>query len=127
MSHQPSSCHIRLISLLALLCIVFWSIAAFAEEAQPEPKSEGPVKSYYSPIVRLEAEKGFLLITTDSGILWIQVEDSAKPHLKTLAVGDMIDVIVQFRSNNLPPLLKTWKLAQSQSPCKIFDGVNCRK
>ena len=127
MSYQPSSCRIRFLSLLALPCIVFWSMVAFAEEAQPKPQSEELVKSYYSPIVRLEADKGFLLITTGSGILWIQVEDSAKPHLKTLAVGDMIDVIVQFRPNNLPPLLKTWKLAQSESPCKIFDGVNCRK
>jgi hypothetical protein len=35
------------------------------------------IKSYYSPIVRLEPEKGYLLITTDSGIQWIQVEDTA--------------------------------------------------
>ena len=127
MDHQPSSCHIRLLSLFVLLSIITWSMVVFAEEAQPKSQSEGPVKSYYSPIVRLEAERGFFLITTDSGILWVQVEDSVKPHLKTLAEGDMIDVIVQFRPNNLPPLLKTWKLARSESPCKIFDGVNCRK
>lgn len=87
----------------------------------------GQVKSYYSPIVRLEPEKGFLLITTDSGILWIQVEESVKPHIETLGVGDMIDVTVQFRPDNLPPILLKWKLARSESPCKIFDGKTCSK
>ncbi len=85
------------------------------------------IKSYYSPIVRLEAEKGYFLVTTGSGIQWIQVEDIAKPHLKTLEVGDMIDVVVQLRPDNAPPLLKSWKLARSASPCKIFDGKICRQ
>ena len=87
----------------------------------------GQVKSYYSPIVRLEPEKGFLLITNDSGIMWIQVEDHAKIHLRDLGVGDMIDVTVQFRPDNLPPLLQKWKLAKSESPCKIFNGKSCGK
>jgi len=90
-------------------------------------QSPGDTKSYYSPIVRIEMEKGFILITTDSGILWVQVEDHVKPHLKTLSLGDMIDVMVEFRPDNLPPLLKTWKLARSQSPCKLFDGKTCQK
>ena len=87
----------------------------------------GQIKSYYSPVVRVEADKGFFLITTDSGVLWVQVEDHVKPHLKTMAPSDMVDVIVQFRPDNLPPLLQSWKLAKSDSPCKIFDGKSCRK
>lgn len=82
-------------------------------------------KSYYSPILKLEADNGYFLISSDSGIQWIQVEDNAKPHLKTLEVGDMIDVVVQFRPDNVPPLLKSWKLAKSSSPCKNFDGKIC--
>ena len=85
------------------------------------------LKSYYSPIVRLEPDKGYFLITTDSGIQWIQVEDPVKEHLKTLDVGDMIDVVVQIRPDNVPPLLKSWKLARSASPCKVFDGKACSK
>jgi len=90
-------------------------------------QKSGAIKSYYSPIVRIEAEKGFFLITTDSGILWVQVEDHVKPHLKTLEVGNMLDVTVQFRSKNLAPLLKSWKLARGSSPCRIFDGQTCSK
>lgn len=83
------------------------------------------LKSYYSPIVRLEPDKGYFLITTDSGIQWIQVEDPVKEHLKTLDVGDMIDVVVQIRPDNVPPLLKSWKLARSASPCKILKEQTC--
>ncbi len=101
--------------------LVFHTSAPVFAEASPI------LKSYYSPIVRLEADKGYFLVTTDSGIQWIQVEDNVKPHLKTLEVGDMIDVVVQFRPDHVPPLLKSWKLARSSSPCKIFDGKVCTK
>jgi hypothetical protein len=80
-----------------------------------------------SPIVKIEADKGVFLITTDSGIQWIQVEEEAKVPLKTLDVGDIIDVIVEMRSDHVPPLLKSWKLARSASSCKIFDGKTCSK
>lgn len=109
-------------SCLVLILLLFFIGPSFTFAQQP-----GQIKSYYSPIVRLEADKGFLLITRDSGILWVQVEDHVKPHLKTLAVGDMIDLTVQFRPDNLPPLLQSWKLARSQSPCLIFDGKACSK
>lgn len=107
-----------------LILILFVLIASPMMSAAQEP---GQVKSYYSPIVRLEVEKGFFLITTDSGILWVQVADNVKPHLQTLSLGDMIDVVVQFRPDNLPPILLSWKLARSESPCILFDGNTCRK
>ncbi len=88
----------------------------------------GQVKGFYSPIVRIEAEKGFFMIVPP-GIppLWIQVGDNAKPHLQELNLGDMIDVTVQFRPDNLPPILQSWKLARSESACKLFDGKTCKK
>ena len=106
--------------LLSLLFVFPFTGSAYAEAATP-------LKSYYSPIVRLEPDKGFFLVTTDSGIQWIQVEENAKPHLKTLEVGDMIDVVVELRPDNVPPLLRSWKLARSSSPCKVFDGKVCTK
>ena len=111
---------IRILLLFIIFIFTFTSLVS----AQQKP---GQVKSYYSPIVRLEVEKGFFLITTDSGILWIQVAEEVKPHLKTLNLGDMIDVVVQFRPDNLPPILVSWKLARSESPCVLFDGKTCRK
>ena len=105
-------------TFFALVLIIITSVPAFAEAT---PK----LKSYYSPIVRLEPDKGYFLITTSSGIQWVQVEDPVKEHLKTLEVGDMIDVVVQLRPDPVPPLLKSWKLARSASPCKIFNGQTC--
>ncbi|MDH4195362.1 MAG: hypothetical protein OEW33_03720 [Nitrospirota bacterium] len=85
------------------------------------------LQNFNSPIVKIEADKGAFLITTDSGIQWIQVEEEAKVQLKTLDVGDIIDIVVEVRPDNAPPLLKSWKLARSASSCKVFDGKTCRK
>lgn len=104
--------------LFALVLLVLTSAPVFAEASLT-------VKSYYSPIVRLEADKGYFLITTNSGIQWVQVVDPVKEHLKTLAVGDMIDIVVQLRPDPVPPLLKSWKLARSASPCKVLKGQTC--
>ncbi len=103
------------------------SVSVISGPVMSAAQEPGEVKSYYSPIVRIEAEKGFFLITTGSGILWIQVAEEVKSHLQTLSLGDMIDVVIQFRPDNLPPILVSWKLARSESPCKIYDGKSCRK
>jgi hypothetical protein len=105
---------------LALVLVFLTTTPALAEASTS-------LKSYYSPIVRLEANKGYFLITTNSGIQWVQVEDAAKEHLKTLEVGDMIDVVVELRPDPTPPLLKSWKLARSASPCTVFNGQTCSK
>ena len=108
------------VGLILGLALVFQTGGVAYSEASTN------LKSFYSPIVRLEPDKGFFLITTDSGIQWIQVAEEVKPHLKTLQVGDMIDVVVELRPDNIPPILRSWKLARSASPCKIFDGQSCK-
>jgi len=105
---------------LALVLLMLTSGPVLAEASTS-------LKSWYSPIVRLEADKGYFLITTNSGIQWIQVEDAVKEHLKTLEVGDMIDVVVELRPDPVPPLLKSWKLARSASPCKVLKDQTCSK
>jgi hypothetical protein len=113
--------HHRLLGyLLGLTLFIQTCVQVFAETTTTFQK-------FNSPIVKIEADKGAFLVTTDSGIQWIQVEEEAKAHLKTLDVGDMIDIIVEMRPNNIPPLLKSWKLARSASPCKVFDGKTCSK
>jgi hypothetical protein len=112
------TCNRLLGFLLGLsLTLAAWN-PIFAEAANP-------LKRFNSPIVKLEPEKGFFLITTDVGILWVQVEEFVKEYLKTLEVGDFIDVVVEMRSNHTPPILKSWKLSRSGSFCKIFDGKAC--
>ncbi|HBP89169.1 MAG: hypothetical protein KC592_08310 [Nitrospira sp.] len=83
------------------------------------------LQTFNSPIMKIESDKGVFLITTDSGIQWIQVAEEGKIQLKTLDVGDIIDVIVEMRPDNTPPLVKSWKLARSASSCKVFNGKTC--
>lgn len=106
--------------LLGVLVFLHTGAPVFAEASTT-------LQKFNSPIVKIESDKGVFLITTDSGIQWIQVEEEAKAQLKTLEVGDIIDIIVEMRPNNIPPVLKSWKLARSASPCKVFDGKTCSK
>ncbi|TFG65051.1 MAG: hypothetical protein E4H32_02290 [Nitrospirales bacterium] len=107
--------------------ILFGLALLFLTSAPVFAEASTSLKSYYSPIVRLEPDKGYFLITTNSGIQWVQVEDAVKEHLKTLEVGDMIDVVVELRPDPVPPLLKSWKLARSASPCKVLKDQTCSK
>jgi len=110
-----------------LLGFLIGLIVFFQTGALVFSEASTTLQKFNSPIVKIEADKGAFLITTDSGIQWIQVEEEAKVQLKTLGVGDIIDIIVEMRSDNVPPLLKSWKLARSASPCKVFDGKTCSK
>lgn len=87
-----------------------------------EPGNEG---SFYSPIVRVVADTGFILITTGNGILWLKASKAAKPHLGKLPIGGMIDIVVEFQGKPNPPVIKSWKLASGDSSCDIFDGKAC--
>ena len=85
----------------------------------------GKEASIYSPIIRVEADQGFILITADSGILWVKATPEAQPHLTKLPVGGLIDLVVEFQGKPNPPLIKSWKLASGDSSCKVFDGKAC--
>lgn len=80
----------------------------------------------YSPIIQVEPKKGFLLVTKDSNVIWVEASSEAKPHLHKLPVGEMLDMVVTNREGKRPPLLTRWKLASGESSCKQFDGKRCR-
>ena len=100
-----------LVAMVALLCVV---PPAFAED-----------KSFYSPIVHVDKEKGFIVISNSGKVFAVEVPEAAKPHLEKLPVSGMIDIVVEMRADN-PPLLKTWKVAGGESSCKHFDGKTCK-
>jgi hypothetical protein len=87
-----------------------------------EPGKEG---SFYSPVIRVVPENGFLLINSGNGILWVKATREAMPHLAKLPVGGLIDVVVVFQGQPNPPIIKSWKLASGNSDCDIFDGARC--
>lgn len=105
---------INVIGLVAMLAVLALVRPACAED-----------KSFYSPIVQVDKEKGFIVISNSGKVFAVEVPEAAKPHLEKLPVSGMIDIVVEMRADN-PPLLKTWKVAGGESSCKHFDGKTCK-
>ena len=95
--------------------------AAFSAE-QDKPEKE---KSYYGTVIAIDpTAKTLKLITNDGHMVDLAAEDKAAKHLDKIPLNSLIDVIVDMREG-APPLVKSWKMAQAQSPCRIFDGKMC--
>jgi hypothetical protein len=82
-------------------------------------------KSLFSPIIDINTEKGFIVVSADGKVFAVEASEAAKPHLGKLPISGMIDLVVELRGEN-PPLIKTWKVAGGESSCKIFDGNSCK-
>ena len=82
-------------------------------------------KSIYSPLILVEKEKGYIVVSVDGKVIAVEASEAAKPHLPKLPPSGMIDIVVELRGEK-PPLLKSWKLAAGESDCKHFDGQTCR-
>ena len=85
----------------------------------------GKEASFYSPVIRVVQEQGFILINSGNGILWVKASQAAMPHLSKLPVGGLIDLVVEFQGQPNPPIIKSWKLASGNSSCDVFDGTHC--
>ena len=109
--------HLSSISFIFILTAVIG--LGCAESAGAEEKS------YYSPIVFVDKEKGYIVISDSGAVFGIEVPPEAKPHLDKLPPSGLIDVVVEIRPNNAP-LVKRWKIASGESTCKIFDGKTCK-
>jgi hypothetical protein len=102
------------VSLVLILFMVTWFGSAAAEN-----------KSIYSPLIHVDKDKGFIIVSVDGSVIAIEASEAAKPHLAKLPASGMIDIVVELRPQK-PPLLKSWKLAAGESDCKHFDGTTCR-
>ncbi len=100
--------------ILTALIGLGWAGPAGAEE-----------RSYYSPIVFVDKEKGYIVISDSGAVFGVEVPPEAKPHLDKLPSSGLIDIVVEIRPNNAP-LVKRWKIAAGESACKIFDGKTCK-
>jgi hypothetical protein len=83
-------------------------------------------KSFYSPVISIDKETYRILISTHGSVFWIDVPDTAKPHLEKLPISGLADFVVEMRENGQAPLLKTWKVKSGETSCTYFDGKVCR-
>jgi len=111
MSARPA---IFFVVLLTALIRLGWPGTAGAEE-----------RSFYSPIIFVDTEKGYVVISNSGAIFGVEAPPEAKPHLEKLPASGMIDIVVEIRPDNAP-LIKRWKLASGASSCKVFDGKSCK-
>lgn len=95
---------------------------AMAQPAQAETKAE--TKSFYSPIIFVDKEKGYIVISNSGAVFGIEVPPEAKPHLEKLPLSGLIDVVVEMRPDQAP-LVKRWKIASGETTCRVFDGREC--
>lgn len=82
-------------------------------------------KSYYSPIINVDAENSRILISTLGAVFWVDVPEEARPHIEKLPQSGLVDIVVETREGQ-PPMLKTWKVKSGESTCLYFDGKVCK-
>ena len=105
--------------LLILAFMLFLSGVTTPEEASAVEKS------YYSPIINVDAENSRILISTLGSVFWVEVPETARPHLEKLPLSGLADIVVDTREGH-PPLLKSWKIKSGESTCLHFDGKICK-
>jgi hypothetical protein len=101
-----------LIALLGLL--TQWVGTGFAEE-----------RAYLGTVIQVDTKSRVLkVISTDGAMLEVLADGKAAEHLDQIPLNSLIDLVVEVKPGS-KPRIKSWKMAQAQSPCRIFDGSNC--
>lgn len=118
----------------AVLSLAMLGIFGFADlglakgkKKQAQARKESSEKAIYSPIIQIAPKKGYIMVAKDNNVIWVQASNEAKPHVKKLPVGEMIDIVVEMRGKKKPPLMKSWKLVSGESQCKNFNGKKCSR
>lgn len=83
-------------------------------------------KSFYSPVIHVDKDRNRILISTHGSVFWIDVPDTAKPHIEKLPISGLADFVVEMRGEGQAPLLKTWKVKSGETSCTYFDGKTCK-
>lgn len=105
------------------LLAIFFSLFLLGLIASPGFAED---KSFYSPVISVDRENYRILISTFGSVFWIDVPDTAKPHIEKLPVSGLVDFVVEMRENGQAPLLKTWKVKSGETSCTYFDGKTCK-
>jgi hypothetical protein len=105
--------------LLIFALILFLGVVTGPKDASADEKS------YYSPIINVDAENSRILISTLGAVFWVEVPEAGRPHMEKLPQSGLVDIVVETREG-LPPLLKSWKVKSGESTCLHFDGKTCK-
>jgi hypothetical protein len=106
----------QLLTYVLLLCAVTLPVADVLAED----------RSFYSPVIYIDKEQSQILISTSASVFYIEVPDTAKPHMEKLPVSGLVDFVVEMRGDDKRPLIKTWKVKSGESACMYFNGKECK-
>lgn len=112
----------RILVVFLLATILSEGMILTALSAEDDKANE---KAYYGTVIAINADaKTLQLIGTDGVMVDLAAEDKAAKHLDKIPLNSLIDLMVEMREG-APPLVKSWKMAQAKSPCRVFDGKMC--
>ncbi|MDH4096892.1 MAG: hypothetical protein OEU87_01135 [Nitrospira sp.] len=83
-------------------------------------------KSFYSPVIHIDVENHRILISQLGGVFYIDVPEIARPHMEKLPISGLVDFVVDWKSDDQMPVLKTWKVKSGESTCLYFNGKECK-
>ena len=83
-------------------------------------------KSYYSPVIQIDVDNHRILISQLGGVFYIDVPEIARPHMEKLPISGLVDFVVEWKSDDEMPVLKTWKVKSGESTCMHFNGKECK-
>ena len=87
--------------------------------------SSGAEKSYYGTVIHVETRSNVMkVITNDGAMIEVVADGMAAKHLDKIPLNTLIDITVEVQPDG-KLVIKTWKMAQALSPCRIFDGKTC--
>jgi hypothetical protein len=110
--------YMRSVLLTVLFCGILLGLSVLPSLAED--------KSFYSPVIQVDLDAYRVLISTLGGVFWIDVPETAKPHIEKLPISGLVDFVVEMRENGQAPLLKTWKVKSGETSCLYFDGKTCK-
>lgn len=88
--------------------------------------SQAEDKSFYSPVIYVDVENHRILISQLGGVFYIDVPDIARPHIEKLPISGLVDFVVEWKSDEQMPVIKTWKVKSGESTCMYFNGKECK-
>ena len=105
-----------------LVTLVVAAAVLFLWEA---PSTWAEERAYLGTVMEVDAKnKNLKVVTTDGALIEVKADGKAAEHLGQIPLNSLIDLTVEIKAGT-KPVIKSWKMAQAQSPCRIFDGSRC--
>lgn len=89
------------------------------------PFASAADKAYFGTVIHVDMNtKVMKVITNDGAMIEVGADGKAAKHLDKIPLNSMIDITVEVQPDG-KLMVKSWKMAQAQSPCRVFDGSMC--